>query len=223
MLTSPSWYMSRCSRKAFQLSYTPLSGSLTFSVFTSKDCRESGDYSLSTCLDQFCVDIVDSSWLPFLQWLYCSLHFFAKDGVVILCVCLGTVQYWWISTGLLIVKLGAVFCSSVLYLSFFCESFSWTILDSSSFSLFHSGQFFHELVFPLTVVFPQIFFNLTTLFSYPVFVCLFHAPLGVVVHFLLFLRSFRFKSLFSHFSPFVAQIKNVCSDPGFFFSSDDVC
>ena len=25
------------------------------------DCRESGDYILSTCLDQFCLDIVDSS------------------------------------------------------------------------------------------------------------------------------------------------------------------
>ena len=25
------------------------------------DCRESGDYILSTCLDQFCLDVVDSS------------------------------------------------------------------------------------------------------------------------------------------------------------------
>ena len=25
------------------------------------DCRESGDYVLSTCLDQFCWDVVDSS------------------------------------------------------------------------------------------------------------------------------------------------------------------
>ena len=25
------------------------------------DCRESGDYILSTCLDQFCWDVVDSS------------------------------------------------------------------------------------------------------------------------------------------------------------------
>ena len=24
------------------------------------DCRESGDYILSTCLDQFCLDVVDS-------------------------------------------------------------------------------------------------------------------------------------------------------------------
>ena len=55
------------------------------------ECLESIDYSLFTCLDQFCWDVVDSSWLPFLQWLYCSFHFFAKDGVVILCVCLGTV------------------------------------------------------------------------------------------------------------------------------------
>ena len=31
------------------------------------DCRESGDYFLSTCLDQFCWDVDYSSWLPFLQ------------------------------------------------------------------------------------------------------------------------------------------------------------
>ena len=31
------------------------------------DCRESGDYILSTCLDQFCWDVVGSSRLPFLQ------------------------------------------------------------------------------------------------------------------------------------------------------------
>ena len=63
------------------------------------NCRESGDYVLSICWD-----VTNSSWLPFLQWLYCSLHFFAKDGVVVLCVCLGTVQYWWISVGVVIVS-----------------------------------------------------------------------------------------------------------------------
>ena len=72
----------------------------------------------------------------------------------------------------------------------------------------------------ITVVLPQIFFNLTTLFSYPVFFSLFHAPHDVV-HFLVFLRSFRFESFCSQFSPFVAQIKNFYSDPRF-FSSDDV-
>ena len=142
--------------------------------------------------------------------------------MAILCVCLGTVQYWWISTGLVVVQLRALFCPSAQYLSLFCEAFSRTILDSSRFPLFHSVQVFHQLVCPLTVVLPQILFNYTTLFSYPVFFCLFHAPLGVVVHFLVFLRSFRFKSFLSQFSPFVAQIKNFCSDPGF-FSSDNVC
>ena len=44
----------------------------------------------------------------------------------------------------------------------------------------------------------------------------FHAPLDVVLHFLVLLRSFRFESFLSQFSPFVAQIKNFCSDPGFF-------
>ena len=111
---------------------------------------------------------------------------------------------------------------SVEYLSFLCEVFSSTILDSSSFSLFHSGQDFHELVCPLTVVLPQIFYNLTTLFSYPGFFCIFHAPLEVVVHFLIFLRSFTFESFsFSVFSfcrtdQEFLQLSRV-------FSSDDVC
>ena len=39
-------------------------------------------------------------------------------------------------------------------------------LNSSSFLLFHSGQVFHELVCPFTVL-PYIFFNFTALFSYP--------------------------------------------------------
>ena len=87
---------------------------------------------------------------------------------------------------------------------------------SSRFPLFNSCQVFRQLVCPLTVVLPQIFFSLTTLFSYPVFLSLFHAPLDVVVHFLVFLRSFRLK-LFFQFSPFVTQIENFCSDSGFFF------
>ena len=73
----------------------------------------------------------------------------------------------------------------VQYLSFLCEAFSWMVLGSSSFSLFHSGKVFHELVCPLTVVLPHIFFYL------------FHAPFGFVVHFPVFLKSFRFKSFLS--------------------------
>ena len=67
---------------------------------------------------------------------------------------------------------------------------SWTVVAFPCFC----GQVFHELVCLLTAVLPQIFFNLTTLFSYPVFVCLFHASLDVVVPFPVFLRSFRCKS-----------------------------
>ena len=44
---------------------------------------------------------------------------------------------------------------------------------SSSFPLFHSSQVFHEFSCCLTVVLPQIVFNLATLFSYPVIFCLF--------------------------------------------------
>ena len=86
----------------------------------------------------------------------------------------------------------------------------------AAFPCFTVNIFFHELVCPLTVVLPKIFFRLTTLFAYPVFYCLFHAPLAVVV-FLVFLRSFMFESFLSRSSPFVAQIKHLCSDPFFFF------
>ena len=93
------------------------------------DCRESGDYVLSTCSGQFWWDVVHSIWLPFLQWLYLSLHFFAKDEVVVvLCVCLGAVQYWWISVCRVTVHLRAEFCPSDQYLSFFLRRFperSW--------------------------------------------------------------------------------------------------
>ena len=90
-----------------------------------------------------------------------------EGGVVTLCVCLGTVQYWWISIGLAIVQLRAVFCPSFWYLLFFSEALSWTIFDSSGIPLFHSGPVFHELVCLLSVVLSRNFINLTTLFSYP--------------------------------------------------------
>ena len=64
--------------------------------------------------------------------LLCCLHFFVKDGVIVLCVHLGTFQYWWILRF-------SVFCPLVWYLSFFCKAFSWIVLDSSSFPLFHSS------------------------------------------------------------------------------------
>ena len=47
------------------------------------------------------------------------------------------------------------------------------------------------------------------------FFSLFHAPLDVVVIFLVFLRFFRLRSFLSQFSFFLAQIKNFCSDPVF--------
>ena len=118
---------------------------------------------------------------------------------------------------------GCLSSQSVQYLSFFCEAFSWTILDSSSFPLFSGGQVFHELVCPLTVVLPQIFLNLTILFPCPVFICLFHAPLDVIVHFLVFLGSFRFESFCS-----LSVLSSCRADQEFlqwprFFSSNDVC
>ena len=122
------------------------------------------------------------------------------------------VQYWWISVGLVIVQLRAVFYPSVQYLSFVCEAFSRTILDSSSFPLFYSGQVFDGLVCPLTVDLSQIFFNFTTLFSYPVFFCLFHTPLDVVVDVFIFLRSLRFESTLSQLIIIRTYIYNALND-----------
>ena len=52
----------------------------------------------------------------------------------------------------------------------------------------------------------------STLACLEVFFSLIHAPLDVIVHVLVYLRSFMLKSFLSRFSPFVAQIKNFCSD-----------
>ena len=88
------------------------------------------------------------------------LHFFAKDGVVILCVCLGTVQYWWISIGLVVVQLRAEFCPLVQYLSLFCEAFSSTILYSCCFPCFTVVKSFTSWYALL-----QLFFLRFSLFS----------------------------------------------------------
>ena len=172
-------------------------------------------------MDHFCRDVVDSSWLSCLQWLYCSLHFYAKDGVVILCVCLGTVQYWWISIGLVAVQLRAVFCPLVQYLSLFCEAFSWMILDSSCFPLFLGGQVFTSwyallLLFFLRfssislhcspIQFSLAFFMHLLMLSFPSLY--FSDPLGSNLSFLSSL-------LLSHRSRILQWPR--------FFSSDDVC
>ena len=105
----------------------------------------------------------------------CQLQLTSLSSVIVLqprLLCEG-----WV--GLVVVQLRAVFCPSVQYLSLYCEAFSWMILDSSHFPLFHSGQVFHQLICPLTVVLPQIFFNLATLFSCQVFSSFFHALLAV--------------------------------------------
>ena len=72
-------------------------------------CREKDDYLLSTCLDQFCGDVVNFSWLFFPQWLYCSLHFLEKrieKNMKLYAVFaylnpyILEVQAWWIILGL---------------------------------------------------------------------------------------------------------------------------
>ena len=64
--------------------------------------------------------------------------------------------------------------SSILSICSVSVALLWGIfqndLDSSCFPLFHSGQVFHQLVCPLTVVLSQIFCNLATLFFYSFFI-----------------------------------------------------
>ena len=153
------------------------------------DRRESGDYALSTSFYQFCWDIVSSIW-------------FSLSSVIVLqrqLLCEGWVGRPVSAWGLFLdLHWACDFTaeSSILSIGSVSLVLLWGIFQNNlghgSFSLFQSGQVFHELICPLTVVLPQIFFNHTTLFSYPVFLRLFHAPLDVVVHFLVFLRSFRF-------------------------------
>ena len=113
-------------------------------------------------------------------------------------------------------------------LLFFCEAISWTILDSSSFYLFHSGQVFHELVCPLTVVLPQIFFNLTTLFSYPVIFCLFQLSFAFFMHLLMLLLTSLYFSATSGSNCFFSVLSFCRTDQEFLqcprvFSFDNVC
>ena len=53
--------------------------------------------------------------------------------------------------------------------------------------------------------------------------CLFHAPPDAVVHFLIFLRSFRFESSLSQFSLYLSHRSRISAVTQFFFSSVDVC
>ena len=89
--------------------------------------------------------------------------------------------------------LSVIFSPLVQHLLFFCNAFFLAVLGSSSFPLFHTSQAFDELVCPLAVTLPQIFFSLTTQFSYPGFLCIFLALLEVVVHLPVVLISVRFE------------------------------
>ena len=66
-----------------------------------------------------------------------------------------SVHYWWISIGLVLIQLILSIGSVSLVL---LRGIFWTILDSTSFPFFHGAQVFHELVCPLTIVLPWIFF-----------------------------------------------------------------
>ena len=93
-------------------------------------------------------------------------------------------------------------------------------LVTAAVALFHSHQVFHKLVCPLTVVAPQIFFNLTALFSNLVFFCL-------LTHLLMLLFTILYFSDPSGLNLF--SVLSFChTDQEFLqwprgFSSDNVC
>ena len=80
----------------------------------------------------------------------CTAAFTSLRRVVILCVCLGTVHYRWISIGPIVVQLRAVFCPSVQYLSFFHEAFfserPWTVVTFPCFTVVKSFTSWYALL-----------------------------------------------------------------------------
>ena len=74
----------------------------------------------------------------------------------------------------MIVQLRAVFCPSVQYLTFLREAFSWAIL-LVTFPYFTVVKSFSSW-YALLLLFFLRFSSVSLLVSYPVFCCLFHAP-----------------------------------------------
>ena len=95
-----------------------------------------------------------------------------------------------------------------------CPERSWTVVAFPCLTVVKSFTSWYALLLLFFLRFSSVLLHCSPIqFS----LAFFHSPLGVVVHFLVFLRSFGLESFLSQFSSFVAQIKNVCSDPGFFF------
>ena len=128
-----------------------------------------------------------------------------EGGGVVICVCLGTVHYWWISVGLVIVQLWSVFYPSVQYLAFFCEAFSWIVLDINSLLFFSQWSNLSGMSMPSWCYSSSDFLQSHTLFFYPFCFAFFR-------HLLMLL----FTS--THFSGHSGSrfFENFCSDPGFF-------
>ena len=101
----------------------------------------------------------------------------------------------------------------------------WRYLSQRIRRLKSCSEVFHELVCPLTVVLAKIFFNLTTLLSYPVFFCLFMHLLMLLFTSLYFSdpsgsNRFFLSSLLSRRSRISAVTLFFLA---FFFSFVDVC
>ena len=108
-----------------------------------------------------------------------------------------------------ILSIGSVFV--VLLLRHF-PKWSWTVVAFPCVTFVKSFTSWYALLLLFFLRFSSISLNCSPI---QFFFLLFCESLDVV-HFLVFLRSFRFESFVSQFSLFVAQIKNICGDPGFF-------
>ena len=116
-----------------------------------------------------------------------------------------------------------VFCPSVQYLSFFFKAFSCTILDSSSFSLFHSGQVFHEMVCPLVLL--LFFLRFSSISPH----CSIQFSFAFFMHLLMLLFTSLYFSdpsgsnRFFLGSVLLSRRSRISAVTEVFFSSNDVC
>ena len=99
-----------------------------------------------------------------------------RMGVIILCVCLGTVQYRCISSGLVIVQLKAVFCPSIQYPRSFVRYFPerpWLVVALPCFEVVKSFTSGYALLLLFFLIFSSV-----SLYCSPIlfFCCCFCCP-----------------------------------------------
>ena len=112
------------------------------------------------------------------------------------------------------VQPGAVFCPSVQYLSFFWKALprrSWILVAVPCFTVGKSFTSWYALLLLFVLILSSVSPHCSLIrFSFAFF-----RHLLMLLFIPLCFRHFRFESVLFQFSPFIARIKNICSDPGF--------